>query len=57
MNFKNDRLILVVLSIICVIMIISTSIKDSLLLPLRMSVGYVLMPIQTGVNVAGKSGR
>ena len=55
MNFKNDRLILVVLSIICVIMIISTSIKDSLLLPLRMSVGYVLMPIQTGVNVAGKA--
>ena len=55
MNFKNDRLILVLLSIICIIMIISTSIKDSLLLPLRMSVGYVLMPIQTGVNVAGKA--
>jgi len=55
MNFKNDRLILVLLSIMCIIMIISTSIKDSLLLPLRMSVGYVLMPIQTGVNVAGKA--
>lgn len=55
MKFKHERLILVILSIICIIMIISTSIKDTWLLPLRMSVGYLLMPIQTGVNVAGKS--
>lgn len=52
---KNTRYFLVGLSIFCICMIGITSIKGSLLNPLRNAVGYVLVPIQSGVNAVGGS--
>lgn len=54
-ELKDNRMILIVLSIICIIMIGVTTIRDSWLLPLRAGVGYILMPIQAGVNSAGRA--
>ena len=52
---KNTRYFLVGLSIFCFCMIGITSLKGSLLNPLRNAVGYVLVPIQSGVNAVGGS--
>lgn len=52
---KNTRYFLIGLSILCVCMIGITSLKGSLLNPLRNAVGYVLVPIQSGVNAVGGS--
>lgn len=52
---KNTRYFLVGLSIFCICMIGITSLKGSLLNPLRNAVGYVLVPIQSGVNAVGGS--
>ena len=52
---KNTRYFLVGLSIFCICMIGITSLKGSLLNPLRSAVGYVLVPIQSGVNAVGGS--
>ena len=41
------------LSLLCVCMIGITTIKGSILNPLRTAVGYVLVPIQSGVNRVG----
>lgn len=54
-DLKDNRMMLLILSIICIIMIGVTTIKDSWLLPLRAGVGYILMPIQVGVNTAGRA--
>ena len=43
------------LTIFCVLLIGLTSINDEWLAPLRTSVGYVLIPIQSGVNKVGFS--
>ncbi|MFR2849902.1 MAG: rod shape-determining protein MreC [Hungatella hathewayi] len=50
---KQNRYILIGLTIICVVLIVVTSITDSWLAPLRTGVGYVLIPIQSGVNRVG----
>lgn len=55
MDSKNNRLVLIILSVICIMFIAITTIKDSWLTPLRTGVGYILMPIQLGVNTVGKS--
>jgi rod shape-determining protein MreC len=55
MNSKNNRLILILLTILCVVMIAVTTFKDAWLMPLRTAVGYVLMPVQSGVNRVGKA--
>ncbi len=55
MDPKNNRLVLTVLSAICVVLIGVTSIKNTWLAPLRAGVGFILTPIQVGVNTAGKS--
>lgn len=55
MNFKNDRVVILILSVICIIFIGVTTIKSEVITPIRAFVGYILMPIQKSVNVAGKS--
>jgi len=55
MDPKNNRLVLTVLSAICVVLIGVTSIKNTWLAPLRAGAGFILTPIQVGVNTAGKS--
>ncbi len=50
---NNTRYFLFGLSLLCVCMIGITTIKGSILNPLRTAVGYVLVPIQSGVNRVG----
>ena len=52
---KNTRYFLIGLSIFCICMIGITTLKGSLLNPLRNAVGYMLVPIQSGVNAVGGS--
>lgn len=52
---KNTRYFLTGLSILCICMIGITSLNGSFLNPLRNAVGYVLVPIQSGVNAVGGS--
>lgn len=52
---KNTRYFLFGLSVLCIFMIGITSINGKLLNPLRSAVGYVLVPIQTGINTVGGS--
>ena len=54
-ELKDNRLILMALSLVCIITIGITTVKDSWLLPLRTGVGYILMPVQAGVNIAGRA--
>ena len=53
MESKYNRYVLVILTIFCVVLIGVTSFSDGWLTPLRTGVGYVLIPIQTGVNKVG----
>ena len=55
MKVSNNRLILIILSIICIVMIGVTTLRDEWLSPLRTAVGYLLMPVQSGVNRVGRS--
>ena len=55
MKISNNRLVLIVLSVSCVGMIGLTTIKNEQLRPLRTAVGYLLMPVQTGVNRVGSA--
>lgn len=50
---KNTRYVLFGLSVLCVCMIGITTLNSGLLNPLRDAVGYVLVPIQSGINRAG----
>jgi len=52
---KNTRYILFGLSVFCICMMGITSLNGQLLNPLRDTVGYVLVPIQSGINAVGKS--
>lgn len=52
---KNTRYFLFGLSALCICMIGITSINGKILNPLRSAVGYVLVPIQTGINTVGGS--
>lgn len=52
---KNSKYILAGLSIFCVLLIAVTSINSNFLTPLRTGVGYVLVPLQSGVNAVGAS--
>ncbi len=51
---KRSKYLLAALTVICILLIIVTSIKDGIMEPLRTGVGYVLVPLQTGVNAVGK---
>lgn len=51
---KHNMIVLGILSFVCVILIVATSIKDKWIEPLRVGVGYILTPIQVGVNLVGR---
>ncbi|MFR5601475.1 MAG: rod shape-determining protein MreC [Lachnospiraceae bacterium] len=53
MESKRTKYMLIGLTIFCTLLIGITSIKDSWLEPLRTGIGYVLIPIQSGVNKVG----
>lgn len=50
---KNSKYILAGLSVFCILLIAVTSINSSFLSPLRTGVGYILVPLQSGVNAVG----
>lgn len=54
MEMRRSKYLLVGLTIICVLLIGITSLKDGIMEPLRTGVGYVLVPLQTGVNAVGR---
>ena len=56
MKTKRSKYLLIGLTIFCFVLIIVTSFKDGILEPLRTGVGYVLVPLQTGVNLYGVQG-
>lgn len=53
MESKRSKYTLIGLTIFCVLLIGITSINSSILAPLRAGVGYVLIPIQSGINKVG----
>lgn len=53
MESKRGKYILIGLSAFCILLIGITSFKDGFLSPLRSGVGYLLIPIQSGVNRTG----
>ena len=53
MESKRSKYILSGLTLLCILLIGITSLKDGILEPLRTGVGYFLIPIQTGVNRVG----
>lgn len=55
MESKRSKYLLIGLTVFCILLIGVTSINSSLLAPLRTGVGYLLIPIQTGVNSVGSA--
>ena len=53
MESKYSKYILTFLTILCVLLVGITSLRDGILDPLRTGVGYFLIPIQSGVNRVG----
>lgn len=53
MESKRSKYIITGLTVFCVLLIGITSVTDSWLEPLKSAVGYVLIPIQSGVNKVG----
>ena len=53
MESKYNRYILIGLTICCLFLIVVTAFTDQWLTPFRTAVGYVVIPIQTGVNRVG----
>lgn len=53
MESKHSKYILAGLTVLCVLLIGITSLKDGVMEPLRTGVGYFLIPIQSGVNAVG----
>ena len=52
---SRNKFVLLVLSIISIILIGITSFNDSIISPLSQAVGIVLLPVQSGVNTAGRA--
>ena len=50
---KNSKYTLAGMSAFCIVLIAATSINSSFLTPLRTGVGYILVPLQSGVNAVG----
>ncbi|ETP73779.1 rod shape-determining protein MreC [Lachnospiraceae bacterium JC7] len=53
MDNKKSKYIFIVLSVLCMMMIVISSVKDGIMNPIRNTIGYVLVPFQTGVNSVG----
>ena len=54
MEGRKSKYIFIILTVLCVMMVVLSSIKDGLMNPLRNAVGTVLVPMQTGVNRVGR---
>lgn len=54
-NMNYSKYILLALSVLCVLMIGLTSLNSSIVEPLRSTIGYLLVPLQSGVNAAGST--
>ena len=52
---SRNKFVLIFLSVISIILIGITSFNDSIISPLRQAVGIVLLPVQAGVNTAGRA--
>lgn len=52
-NTKISKYLLGILTVLCIVMIVLSSLKDSAMNPVRNAVGYVLVPIQRGINLIG----
>jgi rod shape-determining protein MreC len=50
---KKTKYIFIVLSLICIMMIVLSSVKDGLMNPIRNTIGSVVVPVQSGVNRVG----
>ncbi len=55
MDNKAAKYIFIVLTVICSVLIVLSSIETRAFDPIRSAVGYVLVPIQDGVNRAGSA--
>ncbi len=53
MDNKKSKYIFIVLTVLCMMMIVISSVKDGIMNPIRNTIGYVLVPFQTGVNSVG----
>lgn len=53
MENRKSKYIFIVLSVLCIMMIVLSSVKDGLMNPIRNTIGYVLVPLQSGVNRVG----
>ena len=53
MEQKKNQYIFILLTVLCIMMIVLSSVKDGFMNPLRNAVGTVLVPIQSGVNYVG----
>ena len=53
MEGRKSKYIFIILTVLCVMMVVLSSIKDGLMNPLRNAVGTVLVPMQTRVNRVG----
>ena len=54
MENRRSKYIFIILTVLCIMMVVLSSIKDGLMNPLRNTVGTVLVPIQSGVNRVGR---
>ena len=53
MDNRASKYMLIVLTVLCIVLIVLSSIESGYINPLRNSVGYVLVPIQKGINSVG----
>ena len=53
MEQKKNQYIFILLTVLCIMMIVLSSVKDGFMNPLRNAVGTVLVPIQSGVKYVG----
>ncbi len=53
MDSKKSKYIYIILTVLCIMMIALSSVKGGLADPIRNTIGYILVPVQTGVNRVG----
>lgn len=53
MENKHSKYIFIILAMLCVMMIVLSTVRDGLMNPIRNTIGSFLVPVQTGVNHAG----
>ncbi len=53
MDNKTSKYMLIILTVLCTALIVISSVQTGFMDPLRNTVGYVLVPVQRGVNAVG----